>query len=157
LSVPTRDGDWWYYGRTEEGSQYGIQCRTAVTDPDDWTPPTLEPGIAVPGEQILLDGNVEAAGHDFVSLGAFDVSDDGTRMLWATDLAGDEVYTLYARDLATGENFDDVIENISQAFFTPDGSGIIYTTRDDAWRPDTVWLHRMGTAVEDDLKLLHEA
>ena len=32
---------------------------------------------AVPGEQILLDGNVEAEGHEFFSLGSFEVSTDG--------------------------------------------------------------------------------
>src|ERR1700733_15165680 len=28
VSVPFRDGDWWYYTRTEEGLQYSIHCRT---------------------------------------------------------------------------------------------------------------------------------
>ena len=30
LSVPTRRGDWWYYGRSFEGKQYGVQCRCPV-------------------------------------------------------------------------------------------------------------------------------
>jgi len=155
LSVPTRRGDWWYYGRTEEGAQYGIQCRTAAHG-DDWTPPVLEPGVPVPGEEVLLDGNVEAEGHEFFSLGAFDVSDDGTRLLWSVDVEGSELYTVHVRDLGTGERFDDVIENTGQAFFTPDGLSVIYTTRDEAWRPDTLWLHRLGTPVADDVKLFHE-
>ena len=36
LSVPTRRGPWWYYGRSFQGKQYGVQCRCPVTDPDDW-------------------------------------------------------------------------------------------------------------------------
>src|SRR5690606_15861065 len=40
LSVPSRRGQWWYYGRTVEGSQYGIQCRAPLASPDDWTPPS---------------------------------------------------------------------------------------------------------------------
>lgn len=155
LSVPTRQGDWWYYSRTEEGAQYGIHCRTAAA-PDDWTPPALEPGAPVPGEEVLLDGNVEAEGLEFFSLGAFDVSDDGARMLWSVDSAGDELYTVHVRDLVTGERLDDVVENTGQAFFTPDGSAILYTTRDDAWRPDTLWLHRVGTPASDDVRLFHE-
>src|SRR5690606_2616684 len=98
LSVPSRRGDWWYYSRSEEGSQYGIQCRAAAA-PDDWTPPVLEPGVPVPGEEILLDGNVEAEGHDFFSLGAFGISDDATKLLWAPDYEGDELYTIRVRDL----------------------------------------------------------
>lgn len=155
LSVPTRRGDWWYYGRTEEGSQYGIQCRTAAAG-DDWTPPVLEPGVAVPGEEVLLDGNVEAEGHEFFSLGAFDISDDGRRILWSVDVEGSEVYTVHVRDLVTGERLEDVIENTGQAFFTPDGRSVVYTTRDEAWRPDTLWIHRLGTEVSDDAKLFHE-
>lgn len=38
LSVPTRQGEWWYYARTFEGKQYRVQCRCPVTDPDDWDP-----------------------------------------------------------------------------------------------------------------------
>ena len=156
LSVPTRRGDWWFYSRTEEGAQYGIHCRTAAVD-DDWTPPSLEPGVPVPGEEVLLDGNVEAEGHDFFSLGAFDASDDGRRLLWSVDVDGSELYTVHVRDLATGEVLSDVIPDTGQAFFTPDGTAIVYTTRDEAWRPDTLWLHRIGTPVETDLKLFHEA
>lgn len=155
LSVPTRRGDWWYYSRTVEGAQYGIHCRAAAT-PDDWTPPRLEPGVPVPGEVVLLDGNVEAEGHEFFSLGAFDTSDDATKLLWSTDFDGDELYTVHVRDLTTGENLDDVIPNTGGAFFTPDGTGVLYTTRDDAWRPDTLWLHRLGTPVADDVTLFHE-
>ncbi|MGF3055699.1 S9 family peptidase [Microbacterium sp. YY-01] len=156
LSVPARRGDWWYYGRTQEGAQYGIQCRTAVRDADDWTPPVLEADKPVDGEEILLDNNVEAEGHEFFALGAFDISDDGNRMLWSTDTSGDELYTVHARDLVTGESFTDIIRNTSQAFFTVDGTGILYTTRDEAWRPDTLWLHTLGTSTADDIRLFHE-
>ncbi|PCE14713.1 protease 2 [Microbacterium sp. SZ1] len=155
LSVPTRRGDWWYYSRSEEGAQYGIHCRTAAVA-DDWTPPVLEPGVPVPGEVVLLDGNVKAEGHEFFSLGAFDTSDDATLLLWSTDFEGDELYTVHVRDLRTGEVLADEIPDTGSAFFTPDGTGIVYTTRDDAWRPDTLWLHRLGTPLADDVRLFHE-
>jgi protease II len=92
--VPTRRGAWWYYGRTVEGSQYGIQCRAPLASADDWTPPELSPDVAVEGEQILLDGNIEAEGHEFFSLGSFEVTNDGDRMLYGVDVAGDERYTV---------------------------------------------------------------
>lgn len=155
LSVPTRRGDFWYYSRTEEGSQYGIHCRAAAIE-GDWTPPVLEPGTPVPGEEILLDANIEAEGHDFFSIGAFGVSDDATRLLWSTDVQGDERYTVHIRDLTTGETLPDVIPETGGSFFTPDGTGVIYTTIDDAWRPDTLWLHRIGTSINEDIKLFHE-
>ena len=61
------------------------------------------------------------------------------------------------RDIATGELLPDEIHDTSAgAGFSPDGRFIVYTTVDDAWRPDTVWLHELGTPVEDDAKLFHE-
>ena len=157
LSVPSRRGHWWYYGRTLEGSQYGIQCRAPVAAADDWTPPVLSPDAAVPGEQVLLDGNVEAEGHEFFSLGSFDVSRDGTRMLYGVDVVGDERYTIRVRDLVTGEQLPDEIPGtFSGAQFSPDGSSIVYSTVDDAWRPDTLWRHVVGTPVSEDVKLYHE-
>jgi oligopeptidase B len=157
LSVPVRRGDWWYYGRTIEGRQYGIQCRAPLSAPDDWTPPSLSPDVEVPGEQILLDANVEAEGHEFFSLGSFEVSEDGTLMLYGVDVEGDERYLLRVRDIGTGENLPDEIPGtFAGATFSPDGRYIVYSTVDDAWRPDTVWLHELGTAVADDVTLFHE-
>lgn len=157
LSVPSRRGSWWYYSRTVEGSQYGIHCRAPLADADDWTPPVLSPDVAIPGEQVLLDGNVEAAGHEFFSLGTFDVSTDGTRLLYGVDTQGDERYTLRIRDLASGGDLGDVIpETSAGAMFSPDGRFVVYTTVDDAWRPDTVWLHEVGTDAATDAKLFHE-
>ncbi|WP_454112286.1 S9 family peptidase [Microbacterium aurum] len=157
LSVPTRQGDWWYYGRTVEGQQYGIHCRAPLASPDDWTPPVLTPGEPVAGEVVLLDGNTEAAGHEFFSLGSFDVSTDGGRLLYGVDVEGDERYTLRIRDLATGEDLPDTVENTSSgACFSPDGRYVVYTTVDEAWRPDTVWLHEVGTDADADARLFHE-
>lgn len=157
LSVPTRRGDFWYYGRTREGSQYGIQCRAPIADRDDWTPPSLTPDQPVAGEQVLLDSNVEAEGQEFFALGAFDITEDGRFMLWGVDLQGDERYTIRVRDLATGIQLDDLIEGTAAgAQFSPDGQWIIYSTVDDKWRPDTVWRHRVGTDTADDAVLFHE-
>ncbi|RLK47524.1 S9 family peptidase [Microbacterium telephonicum] len=158
LSVPSRHGAWWYYGRTVAGKQYGIHCRAPLAGPDDWTPPVLSPDAPVPGEEVLLDGNVEAEGHEFFSLGSFDVSTDGTRLLYGVDTEGDERYTLRIRDLATGEDLADVVTGTSAgACFSPDGRHVVYTTVDDAWRPDTVWLHEVGTDAAGDATLFHES
>ncbi|MFS0733431.1 S9 family peptidase [Microbacterium sp. 1P10UB] len=157
LSVPSRRGDWWYYGRTVEGQQYGIQCRAPISAPDDWTPPELSPEVAVPGEQVLFDGNAEAKGLEFFSLGAFDVTDDGRLMLWGVDATGDERYTVRVRSLETGETFADELTGIAAgAQFSPDGRHIVYSTVDDKWRPDTVWAHAVGTDAAADVTLFHE-
>ncbi|MET0715474.1 MAG: S9 family peptidase, partial [Mycetocola sp.] len=157
LSVPVREGNWWYYGRSVEGKEYGIHCRAPIADENDWTPPALEPGVDVPGEQVLLDGNVEAEGHDFFSLGSFDVSQDGELLAWAVDTEGDERFTLRVRNLVTGEDLPDEIQNTSHgAVFSPDGRFVFYTTVDESWRPDTLWRHEVGTPTRADVLVLSE-
>ncbi|MGB9013342.1 MAG: oligopeptidase B, partial [Aeromicrobium sp.] len=103
LSVPVRRSSWWYYARTVEGSQYAIRCRCPIADAADWTPPELEAGSPIDGEQVLLDSNIEADGHEFFSLGALSVSDDENLVAWSVDTTGDERYTIRIKDLRTGE------------------------------------------------------
>ncbi|GAA1206808.1 S9 family peptidase [Rhodoglobus aureus] len=205
LSVPVRRGQWWYFNRTEEGKQYSIHCRAPITDADDWTPPTIAapevesaagttagddaaagdnataPAITLPGEQILLDDNVEAEGHDFYSLGSFSLSDDGTLLLYGVDVEGDERYTLRVRQLgdspasttgtaAAEAATDETVTRFSSADDLPDeipgtasgalldvsGHYAFYTTVDDAWRPDTVWRYELGTEAASAVQVFHE-
>jgi len=113
--------------------------------------------FGLPGEQILLDSNVEAAGHDFFSLGSFDISTDGTLLLYGVDIEGDERYTIRVRTIQTGENLTDEIPNTGGGgLFDRSGRYIFYTTVDEAWRPDTVWRHEVGTPASDDVQVFHE-
>ena len=59
VSVPFRDGDWWYYSRTEEGLQYAIHCRKEAD--------ACRASEADATEEVILDGNKLAEGHAFFS------------------------------------------------------------------------------------------
>ncbi|MBC7632854.1 S9 family peptidase [Aeromicrobium sp.] len=157
LSVPVRRGGWWYYARTIEGQQYAIRCRCPIADVDDWNPPVLEAGTDIAGEEVLLDSNAEADGHEFFSLGAFSVSDDENLLAWSVDTQGDERYTIRVKDLRTGEVLPDEIAATSGgATWSAGATHLFYTTVDDAWRPCRVWRHRMGDATTDDFLVLEE-
>lgn len=157
LSVPVRQGAYWYYSRTVEGEQYAIHARVPVAPGEERTPPRVEPGEVPAGEQVLLDENAEARGHDFFALGGSDVSADGSRLLYQVDTQGDERYALRLRDLTTGQELPDVVEDTAPgAAFTPDGAYVFYLTVDEAWRPDKVWRHKVGTPVSDDVVVFHE-
>ncbi|WP_433053360.1 S9 family peptidase [Dactylosporangium sp. CS-033363] len=151
LSVPTRKGGHWYYTRTEEGRQYGIHCRVRAAEGRD-APPEIGDGTPLPGEEVLLDGNALAGDSDFFALGTFDLSVDGNLLAYSTDFSGDERFTLRVKDLSTGEDRPDVIENVFYgSAWSADGSTLFYTTVDDAWRPNRVWRHAMGTTGDDAL------
>ncbi|GAA5149970.1 S9 family peptidase [Nocardioides marinquilinus] len=162
LSVPTRVREHWYYGRSFEGREYGASCRVPVSGPDDWTPPRPAADAApdkpaLPGEQVLLDLDELATGHDFFSLGGSSVSPSEQLLAYATDVVGDERYTIRVKDLGTGELLPDVIEGtLGGGTWDRAGEHLYYTTVDDAWRADKVWRHRLGTAQDDDELVFHE-
>jgi oligopeptidase B len=157
LSVPSRIGDHWYYSRSVEGKQYGISCRCPVASADDWTPPRLDTDTDVVGEQVLLDLNELAEGHEFFSLGASSVSPDGNLLAYSTDTVGHERFLLQVKDLRTGKLLPDQIPDAAYgATWDAAGRHLFYTTVDDAWRPDTVWRHALGTDRSDDVSVFHE-
>ncbi|MGB3604885.1 MAG: S9 family peptidase [Gordonia sp. (in: high G+C Gram-positive bacteria)] len=156
MSVPTRSGGYWYFTRTTEGLAYGVRARCPISGPDDWTPPEVTPGVDLPGEVVFFDANVESKGHDFFSLGAMSVSHDGDWLAYSTDVKGDERYDLRIKNLATGELLPDTIAGISAgATWSLDAKYIFYTTVDDAWRPDTIWRHEVGSS-DPDVQVFHE-
>lgn len=143
MSIPLRSGPWWYYSRITEGEQYGRTCRIAAGD--SWTPPDLSPETEIPGEQVLLDANREAEGHEFFSLGGLNVSLEHTHLAYGVDVQGDERYTIRVKDLATNELLDDVIEGATGSVAWAKGSThFFYTVYDESWRPFQVWRHELG-------------
>ena len=161
LSVPNRKDGWWYFSRSVEGKEYGIQCRVRAQDTGnrvaDWTPPAVEAGVSIPGEEVLLDCNVEAEGKPFFSVGGSAVTVDGNLYAYAVDNSGDERFTLRIKDLRTGELLPDIIENTFYGVsFSPDGTRIFYTVVDDSWRPYQVKAHVLGTPVTEDEVIYQE-
>ncbi|HZN14098.1 MAG TPA: S9 family peptidase [Acidimicrobiales bacterium] len=143
LSPPVRKGEWWYYSRTVEGLQYGINCRKFQTLDAD--------------EQVLLDQNAEAEGHDYFAVGVFDISPDHALLAYGTDTSGAEKYTVRFRDLATGDELEDVIEGAYYgSAWSTDNATFFYTRPDGAMRPYQVWRHRLGTPVADDVLVYQE-
>ncbi|WP_445256028.1 S9 family peptidase [Nocardioides aurantiacus] len=161
LSVPTRRGGHWYYGRSFAGREYGASCRVPVADPADWSPPvpadTAPDRPALPGEQVLLDLDALAEGHDFFSLGASTVSPDEQLLAWATDVVGDERYEVRVKDLRTGAELPDRLTGTAGSVtWDPQGTALYYVTVDDSWRADKVWRHVLGTEQAADELVHHE-
>jgi oligopeptidase B len=166
LSVPVRKGPWSYYSRTVEGRQYPIHCRRAVSpDPTPEPPigPTAELGptdactpTADPAEEVLLDENELAAGHEYFSLGGLAVSPDHRLMAFAIDTTGGERHRLRVRDLTTGMDLPDEVEDVYYGLaWANDGATLFYTRPDDAMRPHQLWRHMVGTEPDTDV-CLHE-
>jgi oligopeptidase B len=140
VSVPFRDGDWWYYARTEEGLQYAIHCRThGSPNATEDTP-----------EQVILDGNQLAEGHAFFSIGATDVTGDGRWLAYTTDTTGFRQYTLHIKDLTTGETLPGEVERVGSVAWAADKRTLFYTVEDEEQkRQYQLWRHtRSGQPSE---------
>ena len=92
LSVPVRHDRWWYYSRTVEGEQYSIEGRVRLAEHPGR--PGLEGDASPTGEELLLDQNAEAEGHDFFAVGGSEVSPAGDLLAYGVDLNGDERYDI---------------------------------------------------------------
>jgi len=155
-SVPVRRDGWWYFDRTKEGLEYSISCRVPTSD-DLVTPPTIDADATLPGEQIILDENVEAEGHDFLSVGILSVSPDDTWVAVGTDTNGSERHRVTIRPLAGQAACDEVLTDVYYGFtWASDSRHIFYTKVDEAMRPWQLWRHEIGTEQSSDALVLQE-
>jgi oligopeptidase B len=156
MSVPARRGPWWYYGRTEEGMNYGIHCRRPALGAGQ-LPPAGLPGAE---EQVLLDENVEAEGADYFAVGTALVSPDHRWLAYGTDRAGDEKYELRFRPLdptlVSGVAPETVPETGSGLAWSADARFIFYVRLDEAMRPYQLWRHELGTDPARDALVFEE-
>jgi oligopeptidase B len=131
-SVPYRDGDYFYYYRYEEGREYPIYCR--------------KKGSLGADEEILLDVNIGAEGHEFYSVRGFAVSPDHGTATYGVDTRGRRFYTLHFLDLETGKLLPRRIENVTaDVEWANDSKTILYTRQDpETLRSFQVYRHTLG-------------
>jgi oligopeptidase B len=138
IEVPYKEGDYFYYSRTEAGKQYQIHCRK-------------KGGMDAP-EEVVLDVNELAKGQKFMSLGAYNVSDDGNLLAYTTDNTGFRQYTLAVKDLRTGKMLPDHAERVGSVVWANDNKTIFYSVEDDTTkRQYQVYRHTAGTSGSDKL------
>ncbi|HLJ49671.1 MAG TPA: S9 family peptidase [Bryobacteraceae bacterium] len=138
LSVPTRNGNYLMYSRTEEGKQYPILCRRK--------------GSMDAPEEIVLDVNELGKGHKFVGLGGVSYSDDQNLVAYSVDFSGYRQYTMHIKDLRTGETLADTTERVTSIAWADDNKTLFLTTEDPVTkRSDKLWRHVLGSTTFEPL------
>src|SRR5437868_4094646 len=151
---PIRSAPGRYYSRTVEGRQYAIHCRRPAEPVEPAEPAPTSPGDTTTDadEQVLLDENDLAAGHEYFSLGGLAVSPDHRLMAYAIDTTGGERHRMLVRDLASAEDLSDQVEDVYYGLaWANDGATVFYTRPDDAMRPHQLWRHTVGTGPDADV------
>jgi oligopeptidase B len=142
-SAPSYFKGYWQYTRTVEGLDYEIYCR--------------RPESMDRAEQVLIDGNDLAKGHQYFELGFVESSPDQNLLAYAADYNGAELFEVRFRDLTTGNDLDDVLHDVYYgAAWAADNLTFFYVKSDAAMRPFQVWRHRLGTPPEQDVLVLQE-
>ena len=158
VTVPIREGEFWYFRRFAEGQSYATHHRAPVERDEAGAPIPLVPSPGVParGEELLVDENEWARGQEFFRLADLYPSPDGRLIAWARDTSGDERYTWVVQE-ASGRVIDEAVAGAGYGFaWADDSKSFIYMGVDDAWRACDVWWHRVGTPREADELLLVE-
>lgn len=147
LSLPSPWGPWLYYQRTTAGDEYARHYRC---------PRPADGSLRVDesAEQLLLDPNQLAAGG-FLSLGAFSISQDHSKLAYSLDTQGDEIYRLFVKDLASGEVLALPFDHCDGSMvWANDSQTLFFGELDDTHRPHKIYRHRLGT--EDREAVYHD-
>jgi oligopeptidase B len=145
VTVPYLDRDHWYYRRYEPGDEYPVYARKA--------------GSLEAPEQVLLDLEEMARGHDYYDVAEFEVSPDNRLLAYAEDTVGRRQYTLRFKDLETGRTLPDAVANVEAAVaWAADSRSVLYIEKD----PQTLLGHRvrkhvLGTDPSTDPLVYEEA
>jgi oligopeptidase B len=141
-TVPSPDGPFEYYSTFIAGGQYPRLCRRPRGGGQ---------------EQVLLDGNAEAAGKSYWDLGATAHSPDHKRLAYATDDKGSELFTIRIRDLETGQDSPEALPDTrGEIVWANDGQTLFYIRVDEHQRPLLVYRHVVGTPASADVLVYAE-
>ena len=144
LSVPTRLDHFLYYSRTEKGRQYPIYCRKLRSMDAE--------------EEVILDTNAAAAGHEYFRIGLAKISPDHRLLAYSTDTTGSECFTLHIKDLITNTQVTADIPNTHySAEWANDNKTLFYATLSQTKRPYRLYRHIVGSDPATDILVYEEA
>jgi len=116
-SVPYRMHGYWYHTRFAPGQEHPIFGRRK--------------GSLEAPEDVMLDANLLAVGHDYYRIGAMEISPDSEWLAFCEDTVGRRQYTLRFKNLRTGEILDTAISDVeSDLAWANDNRTILYVAKD---------------------------
>jgi oligopeptidase B len=142
-SVPVFKNGYYYYSKLVEGKDYFGYCR--------------KKGTLDAAEEILLDVNAMAEGHDYFSATGFAVSPDNKLLAYGIDMVSRRQYKIYIKNLATGEIYKDEIPNTEGGpVWANDNKTIFYTAKNPiTLLSEKIKKHMLGTSADTD-KIVYE-
>ncbi len=122
-----------YYTRFVEGQDYPIHCRRV--------------GNLEAAEEVMLDVNQVAAGHEFCAVSGQRISPGGGVLAYPVDLVGRRKYTIRFRELGSGRDLPDALEEVTDNLvWANDDRTVFYVKQDPVTlRAFQVYRHLLGS------------
>jgi oligopeptidase B len=142
-TVPALDNDYWYYRRFSGDMEYPIYARKSGPDA---------------AEEILLDGNDMAVGHDYFQIGDYSVSSNNEILAYSTDTVSRRLYNIEFKNLKTHEAHPDLLINTTgRVVWANDNRSVYYIKKDlQTLLGYQVYRHTLGTWQEEDVLMYQE-
>jgi oligopeptidase B len=143
-SVPYKDNGYYYYSRFETGKEYPIYCRK-------------KDNLEAP-EEIMLDVNLMAEGHDYFQVSGLSVSPDNKLLAFGVDTVSRRKYTIYIKNLETGEILPETISNtVGYAVWANDNKIMFYVKKDEVTlRSFQIFRHELSSDAGSDALIYQE-
>lgn len=101
--------------------------------------------------ELILDVKEIDPGNPFIHISDVKPSPDGDVLAFGVDFLGNEAISIKFKDLKTGQNLEDIIPMASGFSWSEDGRQVIYVRRDSLFRPRSIYIHKLGTDIEQDV------
>ena len=142
-SLPYFFNEYWYITRYEKGTEYPIFTRKYQSQENE--------------EELLLDVNILADGHDFYDVGGISISLNNEIMAYSEDITGRRIYTIHIQNLKTKEKLEEKLENTTgRIVWANDNEHFFYIQKNEHLRAYKIYRHRLGTSQEEDVLVFHE-
>jgi len=144
-SVPYKRNGYFYYTRTVPEKEYYLVCRKKENHDAS--------------EEVMLDVNKMAEGHEFFSIGGTSVSADNKLLAYGVDTVSRREYSVYFKNLETGEIMQDIIPfTTGYVTWANDNKTVFYMLKDSVTlRSEKIMKHILGTPIENDVEVFYEA
>jgi oligopeptidase B len=115
-TVPYSKNGYWYSVRFEPGKEHPIFVRRK--------------GSLQAAEEVMLDANLLAIGHEYYRIGAVEVSPDSTWLAFCEDTTGRRQFTLRFKNLGAGEMQGTAIPDIEpDLVWAADNKTVLYVAK----------------------------
>jgi len=143
-SVPYEKNGYFYITKYETGKQYPVYTRKKAS---------LEAK-----EEIIIDVNELAAGHEYYALTGLNVNQLNTVAAFGVDTVSRRQYDIQFKNLETGEVYPEIIKNTTgSTAWTNDNKTVFYARKDPkTLRSDKIYKHVLGTDVSEDILIFEE-